>query len=113
MDSRELDDGASLTIKRLAVLDYRSLLNALFNPNPQPDPSVVSFALRWNGTAPGDPGAEDSGPNRFRIDGINTHAQLAWSAKVPSKNFAFKSDAASTSHETFAELVRERNGSLF
>ena len=108
-----MDDGASLTIKRLAVLDYRSLLNALFNPNPQPDPSVVSFALRWNGTAPGDPGAEDSGTNRFRIDGIYTHAQLAWSARVPSKNFAFQSDPASTSHETFAELVRERNGSFF
>jgi hypothetical protein len=38
---------------------------------------------------------------------------MAWSCSVPGKNFKFKSAAASTSHETFAALVNERNGSFF
>jgi hypothetical protein len=37
---------------------------------------------------------------------------MAWSAAVPRKHFKFKSAAASTSHETFAQLVNERNGSF-
>jgi hypothetical protein len=32
---------------------------------------------------------------------------------IPSTNFAFRSDSARTSHETFAELVKEGNGVFF
>lgn len=58
-------------------------------------------------------GATDSGVNQFTYQGIMTHATLGWSASVPSRNFKFQSDAAGTSHETFAQLVNERNGSFF
>jgi hypothetical protein len=34
-------------------------------------------------------------------------------ASVPSLNFAFRSDPARTSRETFAELVNEQNGVFF
>ena len=68
--------------------------------------------MRWMGnTGPVD--VTDAGPNQFRMKGIMTHATLAWSASVPGKDFKFQSAAASTSHETFAALVNERNGSFF
>ena len=57
--------------------------------------------------------ATDAGPNMFTFKGILTHATMSWSATVPSKHFKFQSASASTSHETFAELVNERNGSFF
>ncbi len=77
-----------------------------------PDAAVASFDMRWMGnTAPAD--ATDSGPNQFTMKGIMTHATMSWSASVPAQHFKFQSDAASTSHETFAELVNERNGSFF
>jgi hypothetical protein len=67
--------------------------------------------MRWMGnTGPAD--TTDSGPNKFTMKGIMTHATMAWSASVPEKNFKFQSDAAGTSHESFAELVNERNGSF-
>jgi hypothetical protein len=68
--------------------------------------------MRWMGnTGPAD--ATDPGPNQFTMTGIMTHATMSWSASVPEKNFKFQSAAASTSHETFAALVNERNGSFF
>jgi hypothetical protein len=77
-----------------------------------PSRATASFDMRWMGnTGPVD--ATDSGPNQFTIKGIMTHATMSWSASVPEKNFKFQSDAASTSHETLAELVNERNGSFF
>jgi len=68
--------------------------------------------MRWMGNT-GSADATDSGSNRFTMKGIMTHATMSWSASVPEKNFKFHSDAASTSHETLAELVNERNGSFF
>jgi hypothetical protein len=68
--------------------------------------------MRWMGNK-GPTAATDSGRNQFTFAGIMTHATMSWSATVPSTHFKFKSAAASTSHETFAELVNERNGSFF
>ena len=68
--------------------------------------------MRWMGNT-GPANATDAGPNQFTMTGIMTQATMAWSCSVPGKDFKFRSDAASTSHETFAALVNERNGSFF
>jgi len=76
---------------------------------------VASFELRWMGDlgrAQPD-SAADMAANQFTFDGILTHATLGWSASVPASNFEFRSAPAHTSKETFAEVVRERNGVFF
>ena len=112
VDADALDDGASMIVQGLSVSDYGTLANSLFTHATPPDAAVVSLVLRWTGNA-GAASATDAGPNRFNFQGIVTHATLSWSATVPSTNFAFRSDPAPTSHETFAELVNEQNGVFF
>ena len=118
VDSGDLDDGARYRIDKLHLLDYGKLANSLpaFLPpgtaQTPPDKAVASFDMRWMGNT-GPSNATDSGPNQFTMEGIFTHATMAWSCSVPEKNFKFRSAAASTSHETFAALVNERNGSFF
>ena len=118
VESDDLGEGARYQIKNLHLLDYGKLANSLpfFLPpgtaQTPPDKAVATFDMRWWGnTAAVD--VTDSGPNQFTMKGIRTHATMAWSCSVPEQNFKFHSDAASTSHETFAELVNERNGSFF
>ena len=117
VESDDLGEGARYQIKNQHLLDYGKLANSLpfFLPpgtaQTPPDKAVATFDMRWWGnTAPVD--VTDSGPNQFTMKGIMTHATMAWSASVPEKNFRFQSAAASTSHETFAALVNERNGSF-
>ncbi len=112
VDGDDLEDGASMAVKGLSVGDYETLANSLFTHAIPPVPAVVSFVLRWTGKT-GDTGAIDPGTNRFSFKGILTHATLSWSASIPSTHFAFRSDSARTSHETFAELVNEQNGVFF
>ena len=112
VDADDLNDGASMIVQRLSVGDYGTLANSIFTHATPPEPAVVSFVLRWTGNA-GAATATDAGTNRFNFKGIFTHATLGWSAWVPSMNFAFRSDPARTSHETFAELVNEQNGVFF
>ena len=118
VNGNDLDDGARYRIDKLKLLDYGKLANSLpfFLPpgtaQTPPDAAVATFDMRWSGNT-GDVDKTDSGSNRFTIKGITTHATMAWSASVPAQHFKFQSDAASTSHETFAELVNERNGSFF
>jgi len=118
VDADDLDDGAHYRIEKLHLLDYGKLANSLpaFLPpgtaQTPPDAAVASFDMHWMGNT-GPTTATDSGPNQFSFEGIMTHATMSWSATVPSQHFKFHSAAASTSHETFAELVNERNGSFF
>jgi hypothetical protein len=118
VDAGDLDDGARYRIDKLHLLDYGKLANSLpaFLPpgtaQTPPDKAVASFDMHWMGNT-GPSNATDSGPNQFTMEGIFTHATMAWSCTVPEKNFKFQSAAASTSHETFAALVNERNGSFF
>jgi hypothetical protein len=118
VEADDLNEGARYRINNLHLKDYRQLANSLpaFLPpgtaQTPPDASVASFDMHWKGNL-GRAMATDSGPNQFTYDGIFTHATMSWSASVPGKHFKFKSDAASTSHETFAQLVNERNGSFF
>ena len=112
VDADDLDDGASMIVKRLSMSDYGTLANSLFTHATPPEAAVVSLLLRWTGKT-GATSATDAGTNRFNFQGIFTHATLSWSATVPSTNFAFRSDPAPTSHETFAELVNEQNGVFF
>jgi hypothetical protein len=118
VEADDLGEGARYRVDKLKLLDYGTLANSLpkiapagtqFSP---PSRAVASFDIHWMGNKePVD--VTDSGENKFAIKGIMTHATMAWSASVPEKNFKFQSNAASTSHETFAELVNERNGSFF
>jgi hypothetical protein len=118
VEADDLGEGARYQIKKLHLLDYGKLANSLpaFLPpgtaQTPPDAAVASFDMRWMGNT-GPANATDPGPNRFSFKGIRTHATMSWSASVPAQNFKFWSDPASTSHETFAELVNERNGSFF
>ena len=118
VDSDELEDGARYQVHNLGLKDYRQLANSLpaFLPpgvsQTPPDAATASFDMHWKGNL-SKVSVSDPGPNRFAIEGMLTHATMAWSCKVPSKTFKFQSAAASTSHETFAELVNERNGSFF
>ena len=118
VESDDLGEGARYQIKNLHLRDYGKLANSLpfFLPpgtaQTPPDRAVATFDLRWMGNL-GPADATDSGPNQFTMTGIMTHATMGWSASVPAQHFKFQSDAASTSHETFAALVNERNGSFF
>ena len=114
VDDDDLDDGARMHVEELRLVDYGTLANSLgfITPQTPASPATASFDLRWMGEV-GPTSATDPGTNRFSFAGIFTHATLAWSASVPVQHFKFRSDAARTSHETFAELVNERNGSFF
>jgi hypothetical protein len=119
VEADDLDDGAGYQIDKLHLLDYGKLANSLpaFLPpgtaQTPPDAAVASFDMRWMGNlGPATPTPAETGPNHFTYKGIMTHATMSWSASVPAQHFKFKSAAASTSHETFAELVNERNGSF-
>jgi hypothetical protein len=118
VEADDLGEGARYRIDKLQLLDYGKLANSLpaFLPpgtaQIPPDKAVASFEMRWMGNT-GKADATDSGPNQFTMKGIGTHATMSWSASVPAQHFRFNSAAASTSHETFAELVNERNGSFF
>lgn len=102
-----------MRINHLPLSDLTNLANALgfVSPAIPAAPATASFKLHWKGNV-GPTSATDAGANNFTFSGIFTHATLAWSASVPSRNFEFHSDPADTSHETFAELVHERNGSM-
>lgn len=118
VETDDLREGARYRIDKLRLLDYGTLANSLPDIAPPgthfspPSRAVASFDMHWMGNA-GRASATDSGPNQFTVEGILTHATLAWSCTVPGKHFKFQSAAANTSHETFAELVNERNGSFF
>ena len=118
VEADDLGEGARYRIDKLKLLDYGTLANSLPNIAPPgttfspPSRAVASFDMRWMGNA-GRATHTDSGPDQFTYDGIFTHATMAWSATVPGKHFKFRSAAANTSHETFAQLVNERNGSFF
>lgn len=119
VDADDLDEGARYRIHNLHLLDYRQLANSLPKLIPgtvqtPPDASTASFDMHWMGNlGAATPNPAETGPNQFTYRGIITHARMSWSASVPSKHFKFKSAPASTSHETLAELVNERNGSFF
>jgi hypothetical protein len=118
VEADDLAEGARYRIDKLHLLDYGKLANSLpaFLPpgttQTPPDAAVASFDMRWMGNK-GPAMATDSGPNQFTFKGIMTHATMSWSCSVPAQHFKFQSAAANTSHETFAELVNERNGSFF
>jgi hypothetical protein len=99
-----------MKIHRLKLLDYGSLFNALITHATPPVSSTVSFTLRWTGNTGSATVRNEQ--QQFDKRGILTHATLEWSAHVPSQHFTFKSAPASQSQESYAELVRERNGSL-
>ena len=118
VEADDLTEGARYRVDKLKLLDYGTLANSLPNIAPPgthfspPSRAVASFDMRWTGNT-GAVSTTDPGPNQFTFQGISTHATMAWSCSVPGKQFKFRSDAANTSHETFAELVNERNGSFF
>jgi len=46
VDGEDLDDGASMSIKRLSLGDYGTLANALFTHATEPVPAVVSLVRK-------------------------------------------------------------------
>jgi hypothetical protein len=71
----------------------------------------VSFVIRWQGVkARVEVRDFELGfAGRF----IEDSATVEWSASVPSTGFSFRSDPATTSVTTFAEIGSERNGVFF
>jgi hypothetical protein len=99
-----------MKIHNLSLLDYGSLFNALVTRATPPVAATTSFTIRWMGNT-GSANVRNE-QQQFDKRGILTHATIEWSAHVPSQNFTFASAPASQSHESYAELVRERNGTL-
>ncbi len=94
------------------ILDYGSILNALFGGGPPPAPGSVSFRVVWSGV-----GQRVSIRNADPVYGgfagefIRNTAQMEWSATVG--DYAFSSNPLETSVSSFAEIGQERNGSFF
>jgi hypothetical protein len=100
---------ATMRVNNADVEDYHTLKNALLD-GPS-DPASVSFVIRWQGVkARVEVHDFELG---FAGQFIEDSATVAWSAKVPSTGFRFRSDPATTSKTTFAEIGSERNGVFF
>jgi hypothetical protein len=101
------EDGASWTVKNLALFDYFSVGNALADGDSID--AMVSYSLRWAGD--GTPLTADDGTN-FHFEGRQTTATIAWSAH--EAGFSFRSDpSSSTQHTNFAQVGTERNGVFY
>jgi hypothetical protein len=114
-DSVEVQFGkrrASLQASDVPILDYGTIINALFGGGPSPVPGSVSFKVVWSG-----PGQRlhirntDSTYGGFAGEFIRNTAQIEWTATVG--DYTFVSDPLATSSSAFAEIGRERNGSFF
>jgi hypothetical protein len=98
--------GASLEVNELDVFDYFSINNSLSDGNSIP--AHASYRMRWAGD--GTPLTVDDGAN-FHVDGIQTTATIAWSAR--EDGFSFQSDPPDTTQTNFALFGVERNGVFY
>jgi hypothetical protein len=98
---------ASFALSRYRLEDYYNLVNA-FVGGPS-TPSVASFVIKWK--AFGDVLTTHDEAADFAVRYRLAHATLQWTAQ--GGGFAYRSDEAATSAETFAMLGAERNGAFF
>jgi hypothetical protein len=98
----DVDDGrASYRAHRLKVPDYFSIPNALANGSFVP--AIASFDVEWHG--PATPASWST--SDFAFDGMQTQAQITWSATEGS--MSWHSDAAGQTVES-AFVGLDRNG---
>jgi hypothetical protein len=100
---------ATMRVRNADVEDYHTLKNSLLD-GPS-DPASVSFVIRWQGVQARV--AVRDFELGFAGQFIEDSATVEWSARVPSTGFSFRSDPATTSKTTFAEIGSERNGVFF
>ena len=98
---------ASFALDRFRLDDYYNLANA-FVGGPS-TPSVASFVVTFKGH--GDALTQRDEANDFAVKYRLAHSTLVWSAQ--GGGFAYRSDEAKTSAETFSMLGAERNGAFF
>jgi hypothetical protein len=105
-DSVEVEFGkgkASLRGFDVPVLDYGTLINALFGPPPSPLPTgSVSFKVVWGGVGQR-VHVRNTDPvyGGFEGEFIRNSAQMEWTATVG--DYTFVSDPLATSSSSFAE----------
>jgi hypothetical protein len=98
---------ASFALSRFRLDDYYNLANA-FAGGPS-TPAVSSFVLTFK--AYGDVLTKHDEANDFAVRYRLAHSTLEWTAQ--GGGFAYRSDEAKTSAETFSMLGAERNGAFF
>jgi hypothetical protein len=114
-DSVEIEFGrgkASLQGFDVPILDYGTIINALFGGGPPAVPGLVSFKVVWGGVGQRVK-IRNTDPvyGGFAGEFIRNTAQMEWTATVG--DYTFVSDPLATSSSAFAEIGRERNGSFF
>jgi hypothetical protein len=98
---------ATYALNRFRLDDYYNLVNA-FAGGPS-TPSVASFVVTFKGY--GDVLTQRDDAADFAVKYRLAHSTLEWSAQ--GGGFAYRSDEAKTSAETFSMLGAERNGAFF
>lgn len=98
---------ASFALNRVGLEDYYNLANA-FAGGPS-TPSIASFVLTFR--AYGDVLTLKDETNDFAVKYRLAHSTLEWASR--GGGFAYRSDEAKTSAETFSMLGAERNGAFF
>jgi len=108
----DLDAGtATFQMTNLTIPDFHDIVNAL-SQNPTSTSGMVSFATHWHATS----GlmALTNTHDGFTGEYRQSTANIWWSAREPSQNFAFESDPAATSTTVnTAVMGHERNGRFF
>jgi hypothetical protein len=74
-------------------------------------PARMSFKMVWKST--GEPVRYDDPSKHFRFTGTRATCQLEAEVTVPSIDFSWKSDPASTSRSDFAIVGEEVNGRYY
>lgn len=100
---------ATLIGRNLHMKDYHDFENSQLHNGEPPNPSVVSFTVKW--TATGDAESFADRQHQYRGDLRPATAQMDWTAR--SGMFDYTSAPLETSTNDLAWLGVESNGSFF
>jgi hypothetical protein len=98
---------ATLEMKNVAIIDQPTWPSMTAETHP----AFLDFKLIWK--AGTDPVTYENAGQQFRFNGFEASAQLEASVRVPSIDFAWKSDPLETSKADFAVIGEEANGRYY
>ena len=101
-------DGKSASVE---VRDYRVVDQPKF-PKPGPDyHASLDFRITWRAEGRLIPYTQPK--LKYSLEFYRAHAQIEYTARIPSRNLVITSAPLRTSDSVFAVMGRERNGSFF